>query len=288
MFRTRPLVRIAQLPTSAGLGHDQPSLPRPRVSQLTTIPGMSLSAAETADATAIPILEIGRAWMMSSGPEAQELGFAPGFDIWVNGRAGALGEVSADVAAGAIGFMAPALVARAWSARPAGLEGRKAAMAYADIAVRWGRSTLADLDDADLVELTELANVVIDAALPSTGLLFAGWRELDAPTDPAGSATHALQVLRELRGGAHLSAIQSAGLTPQGAIISFVADDIRGGPNGAERFGWSAPHPDPDPEARSRAEAMTTAAVVHAYESLPPERRQRFVDLVLAARAAID
>ena len=57
------------------------------------------------------------------------------------------------------------------------------------------------------------------------------------------------QVLRELRGGAHLSAIQAAGLTPQGAIVSFTADDIRGGPNGAERFGWPAPHPEPDPDA---------------------------------------
>jgi hypothetical protein len=247
------------------------------------------TAAETADATAIPILEIGRAWMLDPGTAARgaELGLPPGFSFWVNGRAGALGPVDADVAAAALGFMAPDLVAEFWNGRPEDLGPRDAAAAYAEASHAWGRDAMVDMAEADLRRLAELSNRVVAAALPICGVLFAGWRVMPAPADPAGAATHALQVLREMRGGAHLSAIQAAGLTPQQAVISFVADPVRGGSAGAERFGWKAPHPEPDEEARAQAEVGTTNVCRHAFEALPDGERGELIELVLAARSAI-
>ena len=129
---------------------------------------------------------------------------------------------------------------------------------------------------------------MIGSALPSCGALFAGWRSIERPSDPAGRATVVLQILRELRGGAHLSAIQAAGLTPHSAILSFTADSTRGGTAGAERFGWVAPHPQPDEAAKATAEVGTTAACVHAYEALTSSERTEFVELVLVARASFD
>lgn len=219
---------------------------------------------------------------------AAELGLAPGFGFWVNGRAGALGDVDSDVAAGAIGFMAPDLVRDHWNSRPSDVTPRRAALEYAAVAAGWGREALATVPQPDLERIAELGYRVADAALPSCGALFAGWRQLDRPEDAAGNATHALQVLREMRGGAHLSAVQTAGLTPHHAIMSFTADQVRGGVAGAERFGWTAPHPEPDEAAKARAEEMTTIASCGGFEALDTAERIEFVELVLAVRSAID
>ena len=248
------------------------------------------TASETADATAIPTLEIGRSWMSDpvTAERAAQLGLPPGFGFWVFGRAGVLGDVGPDIAAAGLGFMAPELVAKLWGLCPAGIGRAEISVAYGRAAADWGRRTFASIDDADLDRLGELGQKVVDAALPIVGVLFAGWRRMDSPSDSAGRATHVLQVLREMRGGAHLSAIQSVGLTPQHAIMSFTADQVRGGSAGAERFGWSAPHPEPDEPAKARAEIATTAACVHAYEALTASERTEFVDLVLRARSTLD
>jgi hypothetical protein len=220
---------------------------------------------------------------------ASELGLAPGFSFWVNGRAGAMGDVSADVAAAAIGFMAPELVAEHWNARPSDVPPLRAALEYASVGADWGRNALADVDSGQLERLVSLADRVSDQALPSCGALFAGWRQLDRPADPAGSATMVMQILREMRGGAHLSAIQAAGLTPQSAIVSFGATDpIRGGVSGAERFGWTAPHPAPDEVARAGAEQMTTAVASRGFEALDDAERGELVELVLLARSTFE
>ena len=248
------------------------------------------SPADVAEATAIPVLEYGRAWMMAkpTHARAEELGLTPGFGFWVNGRAGALGEVSADVAAAAIGFMAPDLVQELWHSRPSDVTPLRAALEYGAMAAEWGRETLAEMDEARIERLIDLSDKVIAGALPICGAIFAGWRGLDRPDDPAGNATFALQILREMRGGAHLSAIQSAGLSPQHAILSFTADPIRGSAAGAERFGWQAPHPAPDEAARARAETMTTNVCMHAYEALDEGERGEFIELVLEARAQFE
>lgn len=260
----------------------------------TTIAVVSNSAApspaDVADATAIPVLEYGRAWMMAKPTHARgaELGLTPGFGFWVNGRAGAMGDVDADVAAAAIGFMAPDLVRELWDSRPSDVTPLRAALEYGAVAAEWGRETLAGMDEVRVERLAELSNKVIAGALPICGGIFAGWRRLDRPEDPAGKATFALQILREMRGGAHLSAIQAAGLSPQHAILSFTADPIRGSAAGAERFGWQAPHPAPDEAARERAETMTTNVCMHAYEALDESERGEFIELVLEARSQFE
>lgn len=242
-----------------------------------------------ADAVAVPILEYGRGWMAdpATAAAAKQLGFDNPFGIWVNGRAGAMGDVGADVAAAAIGFMAPHLVTTLWNARPDGLTPAAAAAAYAEAGASWGRETLAGMPDRDLDRLADLADRVAAAADPSIGALFAGWRRLARPADPAGRATVVLNVLRELRGGAHLSAAHAVGLGPHGAIIS-APDQVRGGTAGAERFGWPEPHPEPDHARRAEAERLTTVICSPAFAVLGDAEGQEFVELVLAARAAMD
>ena len=106
------------------------------------------------------------------------------------------------------------------------------------------------------------------------------------PGDAAGDATVNLNVLREMRGGAHLSASHAAGLGPHATIMS-TDDPIRGGASWAEGFGWTAPHPAGDQAARAEVEAMTTKATARAFESLSPEERREFAELVTQARAQL-
>jgi hypothetical protein len=246
-------------------------------------------ATSVADAVAGPVLEYGRGWMMAdaTGARAEELGFTARFGLWVNGRAGVLGDVDADVAAAAIGFMAPGAVRSFWEARPAGLSPIDAAVAYADAAAAWGREVLADVPTADLERLADLTDRVAAAASPSIGVLFAGWRALPRPPDPAGRVTVVLNVLREMRGGAHLSAVNAVGLGPHGAIVS-TDDPVRGGVAGATRFGWPEPHPAGDADRRVAAERMTTVICAPAFEAIDEAEQDEFIGLVRAARAALD
>ncbi len=248
-----------------------------------------MTPREVIDATAIPILEIGRAWMSSptTAERANDLGLPPGFSFWVTGRAGVLGPVDADVVAAAIGFMYGPTVRGHWEALPASLAPLDATTAYAEAAATWARHVMAGIDDGDLLELHGLARKVAAGADPSVGAIFAGWRVLAGPDDPAGAATVSLNVLRELRGGAHLSAAHAAGLGPAGAIVS-APDPVRGGEAGAARFGWPGPFAEPSPERRSRAEEMTSVICEPAYSVLDEREGKRFVELVTMARAAMD
>ncbi len=238
--------------------------------------------------TARPILEFARGWMMApeTRDRGKELGLTSPFGFWVNGRAGALGDVSAEVAAAAIGFMSPEQVRIEWEARE-GNTPFDAVAAWNSAAETWGRRALAAVAESDLAELEELAAIVIGAAQPSVGALFTAFRETDPLSgDLGGRVTHRLNVLRELRGGAHLSAVQAAGLGPLGAIIS-TDDPVRGGPSWAATFGWPGPYPEPDTDARRLAEELTDRICVPAYSALSADQGARFVELVVAVRAAV-
>lgn len=250
-----------------------------------------MNAHETAERTAKPILEFGRGWMMAptTGARAAELGLAESgrFGFWVNGRAGVLGDVDARIAASAIGFMAPDAVRMHWQARPASLSAWDAALAWFDAGVVWGRETLSSMPEDRVRRLADLSRRVIEAAPLSLGALFAGSTLIPLPGDAAGDVTINLNVLRELRGGAHLAASHAAGLGPHGTIMS-TDDPVRGGVPWAEGFGWSAPHPEPDIDSRARVEAMTTAAMTPVFEALGAAERAELVELVDEARAQLD
>jgi hypothetical protein len=64
-----------------------------------------------------------------------------------------------------------------------------------------------------------------------------------------------------------------------------VDDPVRGGADGAERFGWDSPHPESDTVARAFAEELTTTICAPAYDALDEEEGEAFVELMLALHA---
>ena len=214
--------------------------------------------------------------------QGQELGLEPPFGFWIVGRAGFLGDVPADVAAAAIGFMHRDRVASAWDLCPDDLPRFEVTKAYARRATDWGSEALAGIDSTRLARLDELGRKVAQAASPALGTLFAGWQSaVDAPGDPGGNATLTLNVLRELRAGAHLIAVHAVGIGPHGAIMA--SEPPRGGDGWAETFGWPAPHPSPQADKRAEAETLTSALLVPAYSALEGREQGELVDLVTEA-----
>ncbi len=248
------------------------------------------SVADVVARTAGPVLEFSRGWMLSpeTAARSDELGLPPGRGFWLAGRCGVLGDVDADVIAAAIGVMHPSMVRALWEARPRTRPALAWSEEYAACAMAWGRTALAAMDEGRLARLVELCEIVTAAALPATGAIFAGWRNLAVPSDdPAAATALVVNVLRELRGGAHLIALQAVGLRPVDALLT--AEPPRGGPEWADGLGWSGPYDDPAPlrAARARAEELTSQLCEHAYAALPAEDRTTFVDLVVEARATI-
>ncbi|MFN0089344.1 MAG: SCO6745 family protein [Acidimicrobiales bacterium] len=249
-----------------------------------------ISAADAVAQASQPVLEFARGWLLNKETtrRGDELGLRKGRGFWVNGRAGVVGDVDADVACAAVGFMAPGKFREIWEDRPAGASSRELAAEYAQCCFAWARSGVLDaVPEARLARLTELTRRVVDAALPTTGALFAGWRAMPAPSDAPGAAALALHVLRELRGGAHITAVLASGMTPLDAAMS--APPPRGGADWAADLGWAEPFPDPAglAEKRAAAEALTSSLVAPTYEALAPAERGELVDLVVEARAAI-
>jgi hypothetical protein len=209
---------------------------------------------------------LGGAFMISryAKAAADEQGFAGIWTSYFAGRAGLLGPVDADVVSAVLAFYPPDVVRVGWDAALATVgDIRASGLRYAQACHEWGRARLAGTEG--LGRLAELALTVarqVDVAgLP----LFAAWRALPLPTDDEARAAHALELLREHRGGLHVAAVLAGGLTPLQAILS--------GPGGAANatfFGWQGPFEDPERFRSTRAEVerVTEAAAARAYQVL--------------------
>ena len=121
-----------------------------------------------------------------------------------------------------------------------GVEGARAgADRYALACADWGRSRLGAFAQAE--RLVELVTAVDDGAELAGLSLFAGWQSQTRVNDPQGRCYQLLNVLRELRGSVHITAVVAHGVTPLQALL---ANPVNNGSETAERFGWSGPYED--------------------------------------------
>lgn len=226
-----------------------------------------------------PVRALGGAFMLDSATIARsgELGldFSGFYGL---GRVGVLGDVDADVAAAAMVFFEPAMVRSIWDGARAKLTPIDAATEFMEACRAWGRAHLAGV--GGLGELCALVERVVTAASPAAAPLFAGWRAMPLPDDPAGRAAQLCHVLREHRGAAHGVAVLATGLSPLEAVVA------NGGAETAALYGWPEPYPDPDPGRAAEAEALTDRLAAPAYGTLSAGEHESLLELLDRAAAA--
>jgi hypothetical protein len=132
-------------------------------------------------------------------------------------RASALGPVTPEVVTATFYVFSPDLVARAvprvWAAAPPAVW----AAARADGAA----SALHEvLGRPDVAEAVELAWTACAGLTPAGRPLYAAWSSAEWPEDPLLQLWHAGLLLREHRGGGHVSALMAAGLDPVEALVT--------------------------------------------------------------------
>ena len=252
----------------------------------------TMTVADQVERVLKPIQQFVRGWM--TGPPtdrlAGELGMRSGEDLWIVGRAGVQGDGDADVAAAGLAFLAPDRVRAAWESLPAGLTHRQVADAYTALCCEWGSNALARFDPARMARLDALGRSIAEAADGSIGTVFAGWRAQSQPDVVNARVALTIHVLREMRGGAHIIAVNACGLTPLDAVLASPAARPRSGPAWAEHLGWTGPFDDPSVsrDARAEAERLTSRILVPIYGSIGATALAEFAELIETTRNALD
>ncbi len=158
------------------------------------------------------------------GEELAELGIEKQRSQYFAQRAAAMGAVGPGVVAATFYNFNPALVARSvpdvWSrAAPATVV--NARLRAADRALR---RLLGDaIDSRDLAEAADLARRATEGATPEDRPLYAAHADLPFPDEPHLQLWHAVTLLREYRGDAHLHALLAAGLSGIEALVTHTA-----------------------------------------------------------------
>ena len=145
-----------------------------------------MTPEQVAAASKPVVLDLGDAFSRDPGTlrRARLLGIS-GWAFYISGRAGALGDVRAETAAAALGFIAPDAVADGWDAAARVVPPFEVAAASLAECCRWGAQQLGALPGTErLAALVERAVVAADASgMP----LFAAWRAMPLPDLSAGA-----------------------------------------------------------------------------------------------------
>jgi len=220
---------------------------------------------------------LGGTWMMHGETGAHGAGVGLDFfQFYALGRGGVLGNVEPDVVVDAFFFFEPNLVANTWNAAREKMDPSEASQHYSDACAEWGRKRLTEI--AGLDDFSKLAERVVQAA-ETRGALFEGWAKMPLPDDAPGRAMLLLNVLREMRGGAHVEAVKQLGVDRQVALAT-------NSPHMYQLFGWTDTPPEQDAEACERAEKLTDELVAPAYAVLGDDERELFARVVADVGAA--
>lgn len=236
-----------------------------------------MTPEEVAAATALPIAGLGRSYYFSETTNAAlaEAGFS-GLSGYVGGRGGVLGDVATEVVVSAFALFSPSFIEMGWSQTKEQGTPTDAAAAFAEGLGRWASETFGHLDG--LADFAATARAVFDATEPMSQVLYAGWKAMPVPDDPAAASGLALQTLRELRFGFHVHGLSAVGMTPVEAVVAQL------GPQQAQMFGWGGPFPDPEPlkAAHRQAEEITSARMNEVYEAIDADQRAHIAATVTA------
>ncbi len=243
-----------------------------------------LTGQQTCDATKTLTYDTGAGFMTSAAVTTYgtEHGYPDMLHFYLAGRCGVLGDVDADVIAAGFGFFYPSALRTLWETCTTIHPAREGSRLYTDALTTHGAAELTDFTPAG--RLAELIERVVDAASPSGLPLFAAWRAEPRPADPTRRAVHALHLLREWRGSAHVVAVTALGLDPLDAIM------LNGGEGYAQFYQWPQPWGDGHNQQTlgAKAEELTDTQCAPLFErALSPTERSELAELLAVAAETV-
>lgn len=250
---------------------------------MTTSDAPSLDPTEAARASAQAIHDLGATFMLDA--QTYVVGAEAGYEgtgFYFGGRGGVLGDVTAEDVADAFIFFPLETTRTNWDAAGAVESRSESAARFAGVAHEWARTHLPE-HGVDYDRLAELAGRIVSAADGSNAPVFAGWRDLEEPSDSRELALHRINALRELRAARHGDAVAEVGLAPVDAFMVKT-------PYMAPIFGWPTPDSPPSDEQKAlweRAEALTNEYFGRDLAVLSAPELAEFSDLANAALAAM-
>jgi hypothetical protein len=186
------------------------------------------------------------------------------------GRAGVLGDVDTSTVIDAFTFFDPSLIDYFWTSAKAKADPVTTARAHLHAAYEFADRTFGGVDAGLLGLFGAAARQVIDAQPLAVCLLVDGYRQFPTPSDPVHAAYLGAILLRELRGGLHIRAVNEADL-------DIVAACYLQGPEVFALHGYkedAAPVVTDELRAKKRrAEELTNAAMASAFAVLRDEQR---------------
>jgi hypothetical protein len=205
-----------------------------------------------------------------------------GFQWYLLGRGGVLGDVDADVVSSAFGYFNPSTVRGLWDAATAVMAPREAGRRYHLCAADFGRQRFADVDG--LEAFNDAAEALVAATHPAGLALYAALAAEPRVDDPAGRAMQLACVIREFRGSAHLAAVVASGVHP--AVAHYIKR-----PEMWKPFGYDEASPptvtDADRDALAQAEVVTDRIVTPAFASLSDAQADALAFGIAAMKAAL-
>ena len=243
---------------------------------------LALSTAVEAKAA---LTALGGDYMTSQAARtaAKDLGMK-GWPFYFGGRVGVLGPVAPEVVHAVAGFFPAELAVPSWTTARDPKQSPpldRQVDRYRDVQRMWADEYLAAFPEDEAHELADILREI--ATTSETGLspLAAAWGAMPEPAAARHRVVHWSMVMREQRGGLHITAVQMAGLEPLEAIITGPL-----GEGGAKFFRWPLPYPHPDDAMslfREQAEEITDELASRAYRGLTPERAERLITLLSRA-----
>jgi hypothetical protein len=246
-------------------------------------------ALSTGVAAKEPLYRLGGDYMTSQEARtvAKDLGMK-GWPFYFAGRGGVLGPVGPEAVHAVFGFFPVEHVREQWAtvldtSRSPALD--SVVDRYAGLQRDWADAHLDSLSEPDALELADLLRYVAQGLETGLSPLAAAWAMMPEPAAERHRMIHWAHVLREQRGGLHITAVQMTGLSPLEAILAGPR-----GEDGAKFYRWPEPYEKPDDAVillREKAEEITDELAARAYRGLSGQQSERLVQLLNAAVAAI-
>jgi hypothetical protein len=231
-----------------------------------------MNTLELSSLTADPIQVLGMSFYFDA--LTKEKGREHGINVvefYGLGRGGVLGDVDTSVVADVFTFFDPSFIDSVWTIAKAKADPVAVAASHVDAAYAFADRTFGAIDSTVLANFAAAARKVAEAEPRGVCPLVDGYLQYPAPSDPVHAAYLGTILLRELRGGVHIHAVNDVGLDPM--VACYLQDPLLFALHGYKED--ATPEVTDDLEAKKRqAEELTGEAVASCFDVLSDEERE--------------